>query len=853
MTAKGHEGILLRYWSDAVSENQAETLAMSIAQVFTSFVEDPFTPISQLSELHDGDQQRQPKVDRTRSIQQSSRKSNLDDASIQALIDQRVHEIVSRIVRSGDLSTIPSANLENTESNGQAPDTTTENIKRRLSTASRASRQRMSMDLEEKLMFLWGSALSISADLVNRQDSFFRVGGDSIKAMKMASAAREEGLVLTVSDVFRNPVFEDMLAVVCSTNIMHTTDTSSELEGQSQEIAQAVPSGVVSCQTISVSPKGADLDAGFLQGDICPKIGFFKGGIADVLPVTDFQALSLTASLFKSRWMLNYFYLDGTGRLDHKRLRESCSRVVDAFDILRTVFVCSGDQFYQVILKKMRPNIVVYETENSLDAFTESLQQRDRDQGIRQGEQFTQFIVAKRTGTDHHRLLVRLSHAQYDGVCMSRILEAIKHGYEGSTLSPTLSFANYMRLMPSSITPEHYQYWTDLLHGSKMTEIVHRDQPNLYQTMGAYAEVQRTINIGHNSLGNITTATLVQAAWAMTLAKLSAQSDVVFGLTINGRNVSIPGVQNTIGPCLNIVPVRVEFGEGWTGLDLIRYLQDQQVGGMPFESLGFREIIRRCTDWPNWTYFTTSVLHQNVEYEGQMQLDDTTYQIGGAGVIDNLADLTIVSKPCDHDMVNISLGYSSKGPISSEFVTKALGMVCDTISSLSSNPMAPLPSPDTLQSLPTQTIPDLPRIPDEQFLASHLKTENVSGILIHSAILSRIWQQVLPTMYTNEKSFQLESSFFDLGGDLFSMAQAAWLLQQEGLQVSFEELLERPSFLGHMTVLAQNNGGKEAQKEATKPEDSLATVPKNEKKVRWKKAFGLMGKFSKRDSVTVKG
>jgi hypothetical protein len=34
---------------------------------------------------------------------------------------------------------------------------------------------------------------------------------------------------------------------------------------------------------------------------------------------------------------------------------------------------------------------------------------------------------------------------------------------------------------------------------------------------------------------------------------------------------------------------------------------------MPFESLGFREIIKQCTDWPDWTYFTTSVFHQNVD------------------------------------------------------------------------------------------------------------------------------------------------------------------------------------------------------------------------------------------------
>ncbi|KAK2757240.1 NRPS [Arachnomyces sp. PD_36] len=862
VTAKGHEGVLLRYWSDVVSEERAERLSIAIARVFTIFVDNPYGQLSNLSGLGDEIRKYDPKINRVRSLRQSTATPTLDNISIQNLIDQRVHEIVSRIIQSGDFSAIHTPKTASNERHGpvdkvqseQSTGTTAEHVKRRVSTASRISRQQMSLDLEKKLMLLWGSALSISSDLVKRQDSFFRVGGDSIKAMKMASAAREEGLVLTVADVFRNPIFEDMLAVICSTNIMRPVHLGGKPEPKSrlQGVEQAVPSGVASCQTLSLS-RGTDVDKGLVQGDICPKIGFFKGGISDVLPVTDFQSLSLTASLFESRWMLNYFYLEGSGVLDHKRLRESCSRVVDSFDILRTVFVCSGDRFYQVILKKVRPSIIVYETDTPLDVFTESLQQRDRDQGLRQGEQFTQFIVAKRAGTNQHRLLIRLSHAQYDGVCMSRILEAIKQGYEGSTLSPTLSFANYMRLMPSSITSEHYQYWTDLLRGSKMTDIVQRKSPNAYQTMGAYTEVHSSIDIAQNLLGNITIATVVQAAWSMTLAKLTAQSDVVFGLTINGRNVSIPGVQNTIGPCLNIVPVRVVFGDGWTGLDLIRYLQDQQVAGMPYESLGFREIIHRCTSWPNWTYFTTSILHQNVDYHGQMQLDGTTYEIGGAGVIDNLADLTLVSKPCENGGLDISLGYSSKGPISHEFAAKALSIVCDTISSLSSTPTAPLPSPRTLQSLPSQTIPDNTGGPHEQSLAPILNNNNVSGSLIHSAILSRTWQQVLPKTHNSGQSFQLGTSFYDLGGDLFRIAQVTWLLQQEGFRVTIEELLEQPTFIGHMAVLARNDVVNEAPSEVITAEDPPNTVAKSEKKVLWKKAFRLMGKFSNRSSVTIKG
>ncbi|KAL4821204.1 hypothetical protein BDW67DRAFT_179907 [Aspergillus spinulosporus] len=884
VTAQGGEGILVRYWSDAISTDQANRLVAGIARVFVSFIESPSESISSLQgpnsglppNQQDDDLRSRISLRRRSSVRSRSSKLSINDPRIQQQIDQRVNEILSQILKKDDLAAVQETEQcpvfqDDTKSFASVNDSLTPpvspvsrmaSIRRRFSTISRASRRRMSSDLERKLLLLWSTALDVPADMVDKQDSFFRVGGDSIKAMKMASAAREEGLVLTVADVFRNPIFEDMLAVICSTNIVHaapvaTKEPIEEDDFQTQQMDENAdelsPSGKVESSHSLQLANNPEIESDVLQADICPKIGFFKGGIADVLPVTDFQALSLTAQLFESRWMLNYFYLDGEGQLDIKRLRESCSRVVDAFDILRTVFVCSGDHFYQVILKKVRPSIIIYETHTDLDTFTASLQQRDRDQGLRQGEQFVQFILAKRKGTTQHRLLIRLSHAQYDGMCISKILDAIKQGYEGGTLPPTMSYANYMRLLPSSITPEHYEYWTKLLKGSRMTDIVSRDHPNTYQTMGTYAEVRTTINISQNStIRNITVGTLVQAAWALALAKLSADADVVFGLTVNGRNASIPGVQDTVGPCLNMIPVRVVFGNTWTGLDLIRYLQDQLVASMPYESLGFREIIQRCTDWPCSTYFSTALLHQNVEYEGYMDLDNQQYRVGGAGVIDNLADFALVSKSVSADQINLSLGYSSKGPITEVFASRVLRLVCDTIITLTSNPMAQLPSTQTLRALPPQTIPDPPRVSDQQLLTSQLKSQNISDILVHSAILSRTWQQVLPSMYSNQKTFQLDTSFYDLGGDLFALGQATWLLQQEGYQVRIEDLLARPTFLGHMAVLAQDVLGQSFQEDLTNTsQDEISTpVGKSEKKVRWKKAFGLMGKFSKRDSVS---
>ncbi|THC90348.1 hypothetical protein EYZ11_010190 [Aspergillus tanneri] len=861
-TARGQEGILLRFWTDTVSESQAKDLADSIAQVFACFVEGPSTLVSDLPLCQ------LPKDSPPTGVQMP------DHDHLQSLIDRRVDEVINQMMNERKLILIKAHDQDKTQLNEhqiKLPDTAYQAAETRKMALSDSlptlTGEKEPTDLEDQLYRLWNTALSLPESTVRHQDSFFKLGGDSITAMKMVGAAREEGLKLTVADVFNSPIFEDMLAILSakSSPSSHSAGTPPMTpENEKETETPVVLSRPVSPEVTVLRP--TELDNTSLQARIFPKIGVFRGGIADVLPVTNFQALSLTASLFKSRWMLNYFFLDGNGPLDIRRIRESFLRVVDVFDILRTVFVCFHGQFFQVVLRKIRPEIFVCETEESLDAYTGSLQQQDRAQVPRQGEQYVQFYIVKKKTSDQHRILIRMSHAQFDGVCLPRIMSAIKMGYEGSPIPPNASsFSNYMRMLPASITPEHYRHWKKLLKGSQMTQVIRREGPNTFQYIGAFTEQKRTVSFPPTVLENVTIATVMQSAWALTLAKLCAHEDIVFGLTISGRNATIPGIEATVGPCLNIIPVRVKFGEHWTGLDLFRYLQDQQVANMPFESLGFRDIIRHCTDWPSSVYFTTSVFHQNVEYEGQMQLDGNTYRMGGVGAIDNFTDLTLFSKAFPNQQkLEISLGYSQKGPIGPALAAQVLEMVCETVKSLIANPSIPLPSPLTLCSLPCQVVRDLPRSSDEVFLSSHLNSRSISDILVHSDILSQIWRQVLSKNRTRGESdsspcpYQLNSSFFDLGGDILGMAQVVWLLEQESLQVRLEDLLEHPTFLGQLAVLALHNASPDtrvhtpAEAEVDEVPTTLTSSKALSKKSSWsplRKAVTLARRFTKWGSV----
>lgn len=66
---------------------------------------------------------------------------------------------------------------------------------------------------EKKLASLWEQVLELKEGAVGREDSFFRLGGDSLGAMRLVTMARGEGVGLSVVDVFQKPVLREMSEV----------------------------------------------------------------------------------------------------------------------------------------------------------------------------------------------------------------------------------------------------------------------------------------------------------------------------------------------------------------------------------------------------------------------------------------------------------------------------------------------------------------------------------------------------------------------------------------------------------------------------------------------------------------
>lgn len=653
-TARNDEGILIRYWSDILTEEGADELAAKMTGLLNDFIDHADEALSHLR-LFQG-WQLPISIPATPETVQSWSSQDRERS------------------RRGITSSVP------TSESSFDPDSMTSSRSKKI-----ANPAQLENALSTKLRSLWSETLGLETSSITNDTSFFELGGDSIVAMSMASSARELGLPLNVAGIFKNPTFGEMLACLWEDSVPEyepSSHSGDEIDFPKKESFIATEA---SYQPFSMV--GSDDLESFIKEVVCPVTGVSRATILDVLPATDFQAQSVQGHLLDSRWMLNHFYLEGEGSLDVELLRESITNVVAAFDILRTVFVQHQQATWQVVLRQV-PIMMNVQAVEDLNEFTTSLIEDHKKHVPQLGRPLTQFTVARHSSSNRHRIFIRISHSQYDGLCFPAILEALKASYEGRPISTTPPFRTFMSGSTSQEVTNQHEYWTKLLAGSEMTNVIARNRASL--DVLPTKVLKRTVDMQSLASLNITTATVVKAAWSIALAKMTDCHDVVFGHLVNGRNISnIAQIESIVGPCLNVVPVRVQINKSNTALELLEQVQSQQVDSMPHESLGFRQIIEKCTDWRDHSGlrgFSTTVQHQSMAQTQQLKLGGTEYGVGALAPDVDTADFSVVTTPAGENAVEVCLIYAGDGLISEDTSMSMFDFLCRKMQDISGNP-----------------------------------------------------------------------------------------------------------------------------------------------------------------------
>ncbi|ETI25548.1 hypothetical protein G647_02321 [Cladophialophora carrionii CBS 160.54] len=417
----------------------------------------------------------------------------------------------------------------------------------------------------------WARILGISPDKIDLDDNFFRLGGDSVLAMKLASSLRVQGHTLTVADIFQNMKLRD------AARVLKVDQVSMEKRPDYKPFSTL---------------DGVDVGM-FLSDVVRPKLADPLWFIQDVLPVTESQAIDVKATIQVPRTSIQYTMLYFEKGVDLDNLTRACNELVTIHDILRTVFIEHESRLFQVILDKLESPMTMQHSESDLEQFVVALCNEDIESDMRLGSPFLKMFHVQ--GPDGQGcLIIRLSHAQYDGISLPKLLRDLETIYTGGTVADFKPFSAYMaRLCNEHDKKPALDYWRNLLHGSKLSIL---DGPSARHASKSIF-LTKPVDASHRPT-EITTASLLTGAWALVLARRLQQPDVTFGCITSGRNMDMPDVEKVMGPCYQFTPVRVPFEAGWTAMDLLRFVQKQGAESAAYDFVGFGEIFKSCnTQW----------------------------------------------------------------------------------------------------------------------------------------------------------------------------------------------------------------------------------------------------------------
>ncbi|KAG9839970.1 nonribosomal peptide synthase SidD, partial [Aureobasidium melanogenum] len=440
--------------------------------------------------------------------------------------------------------------------------------------------------IKDILRTAWAKILRISADKIDVDDNFFRLGGDSVLAMKLVSSLRAEGHALSVADIFQHMRLGDAAKVM-------KRDAISRAKKQTQTYKPFSTLGVTNMES-------------FLSEVVRPKLANQNWVVRDVLPVTHTQALDIKQTVSPPRTSTQYTTMIFDKDIDSGKLLDACKQLVKMHDILRTVFIQHDSTFHQVVLENLDDVVVTRQVAGDLKQQITDFCTADIEGDFALGSAFAK-ILHIRSSDGQEGLILRLSHAQYDGVSLPALLADLETLYTGGKITSE-PFATYISAtLEPSVQEKALKYWKDLLSGSSLSSLgtfTEKNDKGLFKS----ASVDMA-----NKPSDATTANILTAAWSLVLARRLHTFDVVFGAVTSGRNIpSLSNADSINGPCYQFTPIRITLSSSQDTSTLLRNIAAQVSQSSAHDFVGYSRIAA-AVGWDASSGFDSLVHHQDDE------------------------------------------------------------------------------------------------------------------------------------------------------------------------------------------------------------------------------------------------
>ncbi|MGV9823897.1 condensation domain-containing protein, partial [Nocardia xishanensis] len=330
--------------------------------------------------------------------------------------------------------------------------------------------------------------------------------------------------------------------------------------------------------------------------------------LADIWPLAPLQEGLLFHALLADQSVDAYLVqlvLELGGGVDPARLRAAARTLLDRHANLRAAFVSDPEGR---LLQVLADGVEVPVREIDLTGMDQSVRGAELDR-ILTADRATRFdmstppllrLMLITLAPGEYRLVLTNHHILLDGWSLPLLLRELLTLYvtaaDEAGLPRVHPYREYLAWLGHQDAHAARAVWARALAGVEEPTLLapaHRGRelstiPDQCRLDLSEEQTQALTTVARER--GVTLNTVIQVAWGLVLATMTAREDVVFGATVSGRPGQIPGIESMIGLFINTVPVRVRLDHHESIGGLLARVQAEQADLLDHHHLGLTQI-----------------------------------------------------------------------------------------------------------------------------------------------------------------------------------------------------------------------------------------------------------------------
>lgn len=374
---------------------------------------------------------------------------------------------------------------------------------------------------ERLVTAIWQEVLGL--EQIGTEDNFFDIGGDSILSIRIVAKAREKGLKIGPTDIFKYQQIKTL--------VLHASSLTTEADSENVQYPVSFPLSYQQ-QAFLLHSLQAKEDQGFLQLEFNIK-----------------------------------------GRVDPELMKKAWEQVLMQHPVMRASFHWdSPEDLHQTVDEKASLSwqfLDFTESEGAVEERIADFKEADSKMNLDLRNTGGGRFALIKTGESDFLLIWTCHHILVDGWSGAIIVKDALLFYDALagkktiTLDPVAHFRKYLDWKTEQDNKEARTFWKKMLQGTSpplFTDAGSQRSESHFQDLDIYPDSAITEALQKTSRHErLTINSVLQGLWMLTLASYFKSKEVALGLTLTGRSSDFPGIDRMTGLLMNVLPVSMKI------------------------------------------------------------------------------------------------------------------------------------------------------------------------------------------------------------------------------------------------------------------------------------------------------